>query len=247
MKKTLALVLAVVLSLACCSVLLVSADESKTWENTQTTDSETGNLKVEVPYGYVWQKVGEKDLTVNGMIGGEDITICTTDDAYANCNPKWAITIVAQKQSNGLYKATADAIVGRGEVSADVKLGNDTIAIVVHSSSSKVSDGYANTVGKVVALSVKTGDLFKLEGIDLTNGTAAGGKITAIDPNAKQDEPASENTSSATSSQTSSETSSMTSTESSSTVPTGDAGLLVFAVLGVVSVIGAAVACTSRR
>ena len=143
--------------------------EPKTWENTLTI-GEDGNAAVEVPYGYTWTV-----SYIDGKIAGEDVTICTTDDAYKACNPNWAITILLNKQEDGTYVAAQDAIVTPGNADA-ITVGENQIALVVHSASSNPDGGYANWEGKVVAVSVKAGDVFNVDLDGLT--------VSAIDPNA---------------------------------------------------------------
>ena len=142
---------------------------NKTYENT-LTQKEDGNYMVEVPYGYTWNV-----NYVDGKIVGEDVTICTTDEAYKACNPNWAITILLNKQEDGTYVAAQDAVVTPGNADA-IPIGEGQIALVAHSSASNPDAGYANWMGKIVAVSVKTGDVFKVDLEGLT--------VTAIDPNA---------------------------------------------------------------
>ena len=142
---------------------------NKTYENT-LTQKEDGNYMVEVPYGYTWNV-----NYVDGKIVGEDVTICTTDEAYKACNPNWAITVLLNKQEDGTYVAAQDAVVTPGNADA-ITIGEGQIALVAHSSASNPDAGYANWMGKIVAVSVKTGDVFKVDLEGLT--------VTAIDPNA---------------------------------------------------------------
>ncbi|MBQ1255261.1 MAG: hypothetical protein IIX91_05695, partial [Clostridia bacterium] len=102
---------------------------------------------------------------VNGSIGGEDATICTTQDAYNACNPNWAITLYVEKQADGTYVALKDAIVCPGTAAnAGIEVGGDKIAIVIHSASSNpdLDAQYGNWMGKIVSVSVKAGDVFKI-------------------------------------------------------------------------------------
>ena len=147
----------------------IETGETKTWDETLTI-GEDGNAVVEVPYGYTWTV-----SYVDGKIVGEDVTICTTDDAYKACNPNWAITILLNKQEDGTYVAAQDAIVTPGNADA-ITVGENQIALVVHSASSNPDGGYANWEGKVVAVSVKAGDVFNVDLDGLT--------VSAIDPNA---------------------------------------------------------------
>jgi len=156
---------------------------------------------------------------VDGTIAGEDVTIITNLDAYAACNAKWAISAVLEKQADGTYVAVADAVAGTGETPA-IELGENQIILVVHSSSSKPADAdtYANWLGKVAAAAIKAGDVFEINEEKTS--------VHAVVPGAEDDEPSKE--------------------PSKPVTPGGDAGILVFAVLGVVAVCGAAVTIKAR-
>ena len=187
---------------------------NKTYENTYVVSEKTNDdgttekvASVEVPYGYTWT-IDD----VDGTIGGEDATICTTQDAYNACNPNWAITLYVEKQADGTYVALKDAIVCPGTAAnAGIEVGGDKIAIVIHSASSNpdLDAQYGNWMGKIVAVSVKAGDVFKIAD-DMTT-------VYAVVPG-ESDKPA-----------------------------TGDAGVLVFAVLAVVAVAGVAVVSKAKK
>ncbi|MBR4053221.1 MAG: discoidin domain-containing protein, partial [Clostridia bacterium] len=179
MKKTLASLLIVVMVFCMLGTMFVTAeDESLTWEDTLGY-ADNGNAYVEVPYGYTWY-IDD----VNGTIGGEDATICTTQDAYNACNPNWAITIYAAKQADGTYVAQKDAIVTPGSAAgAGITIGEGQIAIVVHSSSSNPDSGYANWQAKVVAMSVKAGDIFEVaEDFSTVTAIGPGGTVEPEEP-----------------------------------------------------------------
>ena len=179
MKKTLASLLIVVMVFCMLGTMFVTAeDESLTWEDTLGY-ADDGNAYVEVPYGYTWY-IDD----VNGTIGGEDATICTTQDAYNACNPNWAITIYAAKQADGTYVAQKDAIVTPGSAAgAGITIGEGQIAIVVHSSSSNPDSGYANWQAKVVAVSVKAGDIFEVaEDFSTVTAIGPGGTVEPEEP-----------------------------------------------------------------
>ncbi len=133
-------------------------DPTADWIGTAEKGAD-GNYTADVPYGYVWIL-----NYVDGKIVGEDITVCTTDEAYKACNPNWAITIFLEKQEDGTYVALQNAIVTPGNGDA-ITIGENQIALVVHSSASNDNDpAYTNWMGKVVAMSVKAGDVFEIVG-----------------------------------------------------------------------------------
>ena len=173
----------------------------KTWENTMV-EGEDGNYSCEVPYGYTWN-VNYVDETIKG----EDVTVCTTQAAYDVCNPNWSITVYLEKQDDGTYVALQDAIVCPGTAAAaGITIGENQIALVAHSAYSNPNG--SNWQGKVVAMSVKAGDVFTVSDDFST--------VVAVDPNAAPETP--------------------------DAPITGDAGILVFAVLAVVAIAGCAVA-----
>lgn len=225
----------------------------------EMTQGGDGNCSADVPYGYVWIV----DY-VDGKIGGEDVTICTTDDAYKACNPNWAITILLEKQADGTYVAVKDAVVTPGDASK-VTVGENQVALVVHSSSSNPDAGYDNWQGKVVAISIKAGDVFTINE-DMTAVQAVipedlpgdeSSEEPSDDPSQPSDESSEEpdDESSEEPDESSEEASAETSAEASapveSSVPADDEGgsalLIVIIVVVVVAVIGAVVFIVIKR
>ena len=142
---------------------------------------------------------------VNGKIGGEDAYIFTTQEAYDNGNPHWAITILLEVQANGLLKVKQDGFPGGGSIPS-VKIGDGVVALVVHSAESNVEakDQYPNVEEKLAALATKAGMYIVLDGIDLEAGTGSGTaslyatapEVSAENsPEAPSDEPSSEESS----------------------------------------------------
>ncbi len=143
-----------------------------------TVDAGTGNASYDHAYGYEF-KIDD----VNGKIGGEDSTICTTQEAYNACNPNWAITIYAVQISENVYYVLRDAIVTPGSAAnANIEVGNGRVAIVFHSSSSNPTAGYANWEDKVAAIAVKAGDCLILDGVDVEAGTTRNGTALCVMP-----------------------------------------------------------------
>ncbi|MBQ3229660.1 MAG: leucine-rich repeat protein [Clostridia bacterium] len=166
MKKPLSflLITAMLLAMIPFSAISVFAESSKTYDNTFYIDDD-GIGYVEVSYGYTW----EIDY-INGSIWGEDATICTTQVAYDNCNPNWAITLYLEKQADGTYVALRDAIICPGDPSnAGIDLDSgDRIAVVIHSATAKpeYESLYPNWFSAVIAKSVKKGDIFVVSGLE---------------------------------------------------------------------------------
>jgi hypothetical protein len=158
MKHTRMILLTVLLMVACMGSL-VSADEGETYEDSLALGMD-GEYHCNVPYGYTW----EVDY-INGYIVGEDVTICTTVEEYESCKPKWAITNILEKQEDGTYVAVRRPIVGQGVV-PKIRLGENQVAFVVHSGGSVPQNclgSYENWVGKVVACSIRKGDVFDVD------------------------------------------------------------------------------------
>lgn len=119
--------------------------------------------------------------TVNEHIKGEDAVLCTTQDAYDNCGPGWAITVLCDVVSENVLKVKDSPIVGKGEL-PKAAVGNGVVALVVHSATSDTakSDQYPGVFAKVAAMQIEKGQFLVLEGIDLAAGTGAG-KATLVD------------------------------------------------------------------
>lgn len=158
MKKYILFFLILTLAFACTG-FLASAYDGETYEDTLALGYD-GEYHCNVPYGYTW----EVDY-IDGYIVGEDVTICTTVEAYERCNPKWAITNILEKQQDGTYVAVRRPIVGEGTV-PKIQLGENQVAFVVHSGGSVPQNclgSYENWVGKVVACSIRKGDVFEVD------------------------------------------------------------------------------------
>ncbi len=204
MKKILTVILACVLALSAFSLLAVSA--------------ETGD-----PI-YVFNVKG-----VNGMIGGEDCVLFTTQDAYNSGNPNWAVTVLLEVKDDGSLVVKEKAIAGQGTVPAGVKVGDGVVALVVHSAASKVEDKdkWANVEAKLAAQEADVGMTVVLDGIDLENASGEGtatlypaGAGGAGGTSSADSSAASSETSSAASSEVSSAASSEVSSEASSAAST---------------------------
>ena len=161
MKRCFVVLFSLVLAFAGAGAV-VSAEEGKTYEDTLYFGDD-GEFHCSVPYGYTW----EVDY-IDGYITGEDVTICTTVEAYEACNPKWAITNILEKQEDGTYVAVRRPIVGQG-TTPKIELSENQVAFVVHSGGSVPENclgSYENWLGKVVACAIRKGDVFE---VDLTS------------------------------------------------------------------------------
>lgn len=167
MKRLMILCLVGILTFACAGMLAsaeVVCDEY--WQDSFSYAA-NGEYRCDVPYGYLWEVED-----IDGAITGEDATICTTTESYETCNAKWAITIVLEELEDGTYVAIRRAIVGEGN-QYKITLEENQIAFVVHSGGSVPQNclgSYENWMGKVVACSIRKGDVFE---VDLTPGNLA--------------------------------------------------------------------------
>ena len=166
MKKTLAIIFALVLSVSFAFTAFAA----------EYTIGEGGNAVYDTAVGYVF------DIEdVNGQITGEDATVLTSAAGLEKCG-LWAIWFVAEKIDGvDAYRAITDGA-GMNGASPSVTLKDNQIIVVVHSSSSRPTDAetYPNWEDKVAALAVKTGDCLVLSGIDLAAGTCVNGTITVV-------------------------------------------------------------------
>lgn len=191
MKKIILMIAALMLVFACAGVFAsaeVVCDEY--WQDSLEYAA-NGEYRCDVPYGYLWEVED-----VDGVITGEDATICTTTEVYEACNAKWAITCVLEQQEDGTYVSIRKSIVGEG-TQYRITLEENQIAFVVHSGGSVPQNclgSYENWLGKVVACSVRKGDVFQ---VDLTPGAitvSAIGKLVE-EPSEESSKPASEESS----------------------------------------------------
>ncbi len=190
--RKISLMIAALMLVFACAGLFASAEVvcDEYWQDSLEYVA-NGEYACDVPYGYLWE-VEDMD----GVITGEDATICTTTEAYNNCNAKWAVTIVLEEQEDGTYVAIRRAIVGEG-TQYNLKLEENQVAFVVHSGGSVPQNclgSYENWLGKVTACSIRKGDVFE---IDLTPGNmavAAIGKLVE-EPSEESSETASEESS----------------------------------------------------
>jgi hypothetical protein len=187
--------------------------------------------------------------SLSGAITGEDATICTTTEAYENCNAKWAITIVLEELEDGTYVAIRRAIVGEGN-QYKITLEENQIAFVVHSGGSVPQNclgSYENWMGKVVACSIRKGDVFE---VDLTPGNlavAAIGKLVE-EPSEESSETVSEESSEEE--ETSAEAESVvseTSVEQPIDNDTDYTGVVIVCIAVIVVSVGATVVVTVKR
>ena len=166
MKKTLAIIFALILSVSFAFTAFAA----------EYTIGEGGNAVYDTAVGYVF------DIEdVNGQITGEDATVLTSAAGLDKCG-LWAIWFVAEKIDGvDAYKAVTDGT-GMNGASPSVTLKDNQIIVVVHSSSSRPTDAeqYPNWEDKVAALAVRVGDCLVLNGIDLAAGTCVNGTITVV-------------------------------------------------------------------
>ena len=127
----------------------VSYDETE-----YVSDETTGDLGYYVAYGFTFAI----DY-VDGSIVGEDNTIITSDDAYAACNPNWAISVLLQATEDGLYEVVGAPVVTPGSPeAAGLTVGEGQLILVAHSSYSRPVEGFDNWSAKIAAMALKEGD-----------------------------------------------------------------------------------------
>ena len=133
----------------------IDADRDGIPDSYNPSKDASGNYTFENAYGYEFDIDG-----VDGVIGGEDAYIITTDDAYAACNPNWAISIQLRPTGNtDEYSVVKVAATPGSADAAGIALQDGDIVMVVHSASSASGQGYANWMDKVAAMALKEGDV----------------------------------------------------------------------------------------
>ncbi len=161
MKKVLALVLCLAMTLSVCAIY-VSAETAPTWKDGQINDpadtnpDDGQNLKFDNAYGYTFVIEDDK------KIGGEDNALVETVDEYKACNPNWAISVLLAPEGD-LYKVvTVVATPGSADagLAAGINFDNGNIVIVAHSAYSHAAG--ANFESKLCALALKEGDMVKV-------------------------------------------------------------------------------------
>ncbi|MBO5915169.1 MAG: hypothetical protein J6Q72_07455 [Clostridia bacterium] len=166
MKKTLAIIFALVLSVS--FVFTAYAAEY--------TVDEDGAATYDTAVGYVF------DIEdVDGQIIGEDATLLTSAEGIKKCSP-WVTWFIAEKiDGSEEYRVVTDSKTMEGRY-PNIKLEENQIIMVVHSASRHPDHAadYPNWQDKVAAMAVKKGDCLKLDGIDLEAGTCVNGTVTVI-------------------------------------------------------------------
>lgn len=244
MKKISLMIAALMLVFACAGVFAsaeVVCDEY--WQDSLEYAA-NGEYRCDVPYGYLWEVED-----VDGVITGEDATICTTTEAYEACNAKWAITCVLEQREDGTYVSIRKSIVGEG-TQYRITLEENQIAFVVHSGGSVPQNclgSYENWLGKVVACSVRKGDVFQ---VDLTPGAitvSAIGKLVE-EPSEESSKPASEESSEEE--ETSAAVESVVSEVSEAQAPVTDTdytGVVIVCIAVIVGAVGVVVVVAVKR
>ena len=133
---------------------LSDADGDGIPDNCGATVDENGNYSFENAYGYVFA-IDD----VNGTIEGEDATIVTSEAAYNNSNPNWAISVeLAPTDRENEYEVVKVAVTPGSPDAAGITWDNGNIVMVVHSAASGPGY-YANWMSKVAAMALHTGDI----------------------------------------------------------------------------------------
>jgi len=145
------------------SVLLVSAFAvsavAVNWE-----DNHVLGLDPEAPDDWTFDNAYGFVFNINyvdGSIVGEDNTIITTADAYAACNPNWAISVLLAPTSEAnVYEVALAPVSCPGSpekgIEAGINFEDGNIVLVAHSAYS--NDNGTNWEAKVAAMALKVGD-----------------------------------------------------------------------------------------
>ncbi|MBE6683819.1 MAG: hypothetical protein E7595_06705, partial [Ruminococcaceae bacterium] len=145
------------------SVLLVSAFAvsavAVNWE-----DNHVLGLDPEAPDDWTFDNAYGFVFNINyvdGSIVGEDNTIITTAEAYATCNPNWAISVLLAPTSEAnVYEVALAPVSCPGSpdagIAAGINFDDGNIVLVAHSAYS--NDNGTNWEAKVAAMALKVGD-----------------------------------------------------------------------------------------
>ncbi|MEG1742994.1 MAG: hypothetical protein RR246_02385, partial [Clostridia bacterium] len=141
MKKTLSLILAVILAFACFATIISAA-----------ADGFSFKLKA-----------------INAAHTGDDNVIFTTQKAYTDANSVWAISIHLRYLEGTLFEVVENAFTGDGTNLPAITLATGDIVLSVHSATSDVAQEatYPNVKAKLAAKEIKKGMFISFSGITL--------------------------------------------------------------------------------
>ncbi|MBR5286766.1 MAG: hypothetical protein IKU30_07720, partial [Clostridia bacterium] len=182
MKKTLAILLAVVLV----SAIFAVPVSALYWAEGEYTVAENGNINANHAWGYSF-----RIDSVNGTIAAEKATIITTEEAYMKANSNWsAHALLAPTSEANVYEVVQTLAYSGGAdkgLAAGINFTDGKICMLIHSSASYAiyeDDGvtvkYPNWEQKVACLALANtiGAKITLSGIDLAAGTCENGAAT---------------------------------------------------------------------
>jgi len=130
----------------------IDADRDGIPDSYNPSKDDNGDYTFENAYGY------EFDIDdVDGVIDGADATIITTADAYAACNPNWAISVQLKSTATDNEYEVVKVVAGSGSADTGINFDDGDIVMVVHSAGSQ--PGNSNWKDKVAAMALKEGDL----------------------------------------------------------------------------------------
>ncbi len=170
---------------------------------------------------------------INGTIAGEDTYIIDSADAYATCNPNWAISVQLRPTEDGLYEVVRVIATPGSPENAAIEWEEGDIVLVVHSNHSgpKCIDWTGaeitcpNYQAKIAAVALKAGD--KLNVTETEAYVLMPGEVIETDDGEGEGEGEG--------------------SEGDDVKPGDASNMIVFAILALVAIAGSAVVIKSRK
>ena len=117
--------------------------------------------------------------SVDGVIGGEDATVVTSESKYNECNPNWAVSVQLRRADNdNEYKVVKKVSNPESAANAGIVWEAGDIVLVVHSGGSV--QGFANWKDRVAAMSLEEDQIVT---VSSDYATVAVPATSAITPN----------------------------------------------------------------
>lgn len=150
------------------------------------TIASTGKYSLANAYGYTF---GIRDPDGDGVIDGEDTIIMTSQAAYEDGNPKWAVNIVLEPTGKTNEYRIVTCFENPQTIEnglAKFTWGTNTIVLLVHSDgnypdspNSRDEATYPNWKSEAAARALKTGDILKIDS-QTTDGVTTYNSVTVV-------------------------------------------------------------------